>query len=110
MLFSTALVWVQCFLLVLSVPLEQRASSLPDLYEATIDELALGLDDGAFTSVHLVKAYLARIAEVDTSGAMLRAVIQTNPHALEQAAYCDDLRKKGTSLGPLHGIPVLVKE
>lgn len=55
----------------------------PDLYEATIEELQEGLKKRRFTSVDLVKAYLARIDEVNIKGPGLRAIIETNPHPTE---------------------------
>ncbi|KAF7357455.1 Amidase domain-containing protein [Mycena sanguinolenta] len=84
-----------------------RTVTFPDLYEATIAELQAGLAAGDFTSVDLVNAYFARINEVN---AELHAVIETSPTALAQAADLDAQRKQGTILGPLHGIPILVKD
>ncbi|PCH36783.1 amidase signature enzyme [Wolfiporia cocos MD-104 SS10] len=84
--------------------------SLPDLYEASIEELQEGLRKRRFTSVDLVKAYLARIDEVNLNGPGLRAVLETNPHALEQAAELDRERKTSGPRGPLHGIPILLKD
>ncbi|KAF8129135.1 amidase signature domain-containing protein [Mycena galopus ATCC 62051] len=81
--------------------------TFPDLYEATIAELQAGLAAGDFTSVDLVNAYFARINEVNDE---LHAVIETSPTALAQAAALDEQRKQGTTLGPLHGIPMLVKD
>ncbi|KIJ40486.1 hypothetical protein M422DRAFT_68550 [Sphaerobolus stellatus SS14] len=83
---------------------------LPDLYEASIAELQTGLEAGNFSSVDLVKAYLARIAEVNTDGPALRAVLETNPSALKQAAALDEERKAKGIRSPLHGIPLLVKD
>ncbi|KAJ6557849.1 amidase signature enzyme [Mycena capillaripes] len=83
------------------------ASTFPDLYEATIADLQAGLDAGHFTSVDLVNAYFARISEVN---AELHAVIETNPIALALAADLDAQRKQGKKIGPLHGIPILVKD
>lgn len=60
-----------------------------------------------FTSVDLVKAYLARIAEVNP---ILHAVNEVNPDALAIAADLDAQRAAGTTLGPLHGIPILLKD
>ncbi|GJJ14619.1 hypothetical protein Clacol_008885 [Clathrus columnatus] len=82
----------------------------PDLYEAGILEIQNGLEDGLFTSVDLVKAYFARIDEVNLQGAALRAVLETNPSALGEAAILDLERKTSGSRGSLHGIPVLVKD
>lgn len=89
-----------------------RTSScaLPDLYEASIAELQDGLVKGYFTSVQLVKAYLRRIIEVNLEGPALHAIIETNPNALLQAAALDDERKVKGSRGPLHGIPLLLKD
>ncbi|KAN0133131.1 Amidase signature domain containing protein [Lactarius tabidus] len=83
---------------------------LPDLYEASISELQDGLEHGHFTSVDLVKAYFARIEEVNLQGATLRAVIELNPSALKQAAELDLERRMLGSRGPLHGIPILLKD
>ncbi|KAJ7115101.1 amidase signature enzyme [Mycena crocata] len=88
----------------------QAAAALPDLYEATLQQLQAGLDAGQFTSVDLVKAYLARIDEVNLKGAKLRAVIETNPAALVQAAAFDVERKATGKRGMLHGIPILIKD
>ncbi|KZW00379.1 amidase signature enzyme [Exidia glandulosa HHB12029] len=82
----------------------------PDLYEATIAELQDGLERRHFTSVDLVKAYFARIDEVNLKGPELRAVLEVNPSALKQAAALDKERKLGIRRGPLHGIPVLLKD
>lgn len=89
-----------------------KASSvtLPDLYEASIAELQDGLVKGHFTSVQLVKAYFDRIEEVNLKGPALHAVIETNPMALSQAAALDDERKDRGGRGPLHGIPLLLKD
>ncbi|CAE6500030.1 unnamed protein product [Rhizoctonia solani] len=86
------------------------SNGYPDLYEASIQELQSGLDAGNFTSVDLVTAYLLRINEVNTQGASLRAVIETNRHALEQAAVLDEERRTKGKRSPLHGIPILLKD
>ncbi|KAF9036320.1 amidase signature domain-containing protein [Panaeolus papilionaceus] len=83
---------------------------LPDLYEASVLELQHGMDSGHFTSVDLVKAYLSRIEEVNPKGAELRAVIETNPSAISQAAVLDRERRRKGKRSLLHGIPVLVKD
>ncbi|KAG8685164.1 hypothetical protein FRC09_014925, partial [Ceratobasidium sp. 395] len=82
----------------------------PDLYEASIVELQTGLDKGHFTSVDLVKAYFARIDEVNIKGPALRAVIETNPSALKQAAALDAERKRSGKQSVLHGIPIMLKD
>ncbi|XVS62199.1 amidase family protein [Actinosynnema sp. CA-299493] len=78
-----------------------------DLDAATIPELADRMQAGALTSVELTRAYLDRIATVDRQ---VRSVLVVNPEALDQAAESDRRRGRGQSLGPLDGIPVLVKD
>lgn len=78
-----------------------------DLYDTSIDELQKGLKAGRFTSVDLVNAYTARIAEVQEE---LHAVICVSPKALGEAAAFDQERAAGKIRGPLHGIPILVKD
>jgi amidase len=84
--------------------------NFPDLYEASILELQAGLDAGQFTSVDLVKAYFARIDEVNLKGPALRAILEMNPSALAQAAALDEERKSTGARSALHGIPVLLKD
>ncbi|KZS97273.1 amidase signature enzyme [Sistotremastrum niveocremeum HHB9708] len=79
----------------------------PDLYEASIEELRIGLSGSHFTSVDLVKAYLTRIHEVNDE---IHAVIETNEQALEFAESLDLERTAGKSRGVLHGIPIIVKD
>lgn len=78
----------------------------PPLIEATLDDLVSGLDAGLFTSVDLVNAYTARILEVNST---LRMVTELNPDALSIAAALDSERAAGALRGPLHGIPILIK-
>ncbi|CAK5282823.1 unnamed protein product [Mycena citricolor] len=89
---------------------DKSPPKFPDLYEASVLELQAGLDAGHFSSVDLVKAYFARIAEVNLQGPALRAVIETNPFAIEQARALDAERRKTGKRSALHGIPVLVKD
>jgi len=65
---------------------------------------------GKLSSVKLTKEYIARIQALDQSGPNVNAVIELNPDALAMAKHADDLRKHGQVLGPLHGIPVLLKD
>lgn len=81
-------------------------TTFPLLLEVTLDDLAAGLESNLFTSVDLVNAYSARILEVNST---LHVVTELNPDALSIAAHADALRKNGTVLGPLHGIPILIK-
>jgi amidase len=73
-------------------------------------QLVDGIDDGALNSEAITSAYLARIAAIDDSGPMLNAVIATFPDALDQARAMDAEIKAGKYRGPMHGMPVLVKD
>ncbi|KAH6649416.1 glutamyl-tRNA amidotransferase subunit A [Chaetomium tenue] len=79
---------------------------LPPLLHLTIKETADGLQSGRFTTVDLAKAYLARIDEASA----FKAVLQINPDALSVAQRLDEERTRSGSRGPLHGIPILVKD
>jgi amidase len=81
-----------------------------ELEEITIQQLQDGLKSGKYTSRRLVTAYLTRIQQVDGAGPTLRSVIETNPDALALADAADAERKAGKVRGPLHGIPVLIKD
>jgi amidase len=81
-----------------------------ELEEITILELQAGLKSGKYTSRRLVTAYLSRIQQIDGVGPTLRSVIETNPDALALADAADAERKAGKVRGPLHGIPVLIKD
>lgn len=76
--------------------------------EATISDLAKGMESGRVTSAGLVRLYLARIAALDKG--KVNSVIELNPDALAIAAALDRERKEKGSRGPLHGIPVLIKD
>jgi len=78
--------------------------------EAPVVDLGAQMAKGALTSVALTRAYLDRIAALDRGPAGLRSVIETNPDALKIAAGLDAERKAGRVRGPLHGMPVLVKD
>ena len=78
--------------------------------EATIADLQKAMESGAVTSKRLVEMYLGRIEALDRSGPMLRAVIEVNPDAVAIADAMDAERATKGPRGPLHGIPVLVKD
>lgn len=78
--------------------------------EATIAGLAERMRKGELTSRALTQAYLDRIASIDDAGPTLNAVIEVNPTALAEADALDAERKSGRVRGPLHGIPILVKD
>ena len=80
------------------------------LNEATIDELQQKMQKGIYTSRSITEQYLKRIEQIDKAGPGLHAVIEVNPDALAIADQLDKERKAGTVRGPMHGIPVLVKD
>jgi amidase len=77
--------------------------------EATVAELQSEMAEGELTSEQLTTAYLRRILELDQGGPGVNSIIELNPDALAMARQADNLRKQGHVLGPLHGIPVLLK-
>lgn len=81
-----------------------------ELEEQTIADLRAAMAGGALTSQRLVEAYLERIQALDTSGPTLRAVIEVNPDALAIAEALDQERAEHGPRGPLHGIPILLKD
>ncbi len=89
----------------------RRAASTPFEFEETsVAELGQRMDAGTLTSKSLVAAYLKRIDAVDRHGPALRAVIELNPDAQQIAADLDRERQRQGSRGPLHGVPVLIKD
>src|SRR4030081_560601 len=78
--------------------------------EATVAQLQKEMASGQLTSVELTKEYIRRIIALDQNGPGVNAVIELNPDALDMARNADFLRKRGILLGPLHGIPVLLKD
>jgi amidase len=80
------------------------------LEAASLAELQEGLKAGRWTSVQLTRHYLARIEALDRKGPRLNAVIELNPDALTLAEARDRERKVEGTRGPLHGIPILIKD
>ncbi|MDQ0837773.1 amidase [Sphingomonas faeni] len=78
--------------------------------EVSLDRLRTLMTDGSASSVDITQAYLARIAAMDRKGPALHSVIAVNPDALAQARALDAERKAGHVRGPLHGIPILIKD
>jgi amidase len=78
--------------------------------EATIAELQAAMASGRLSSGRLTHAYLRRIRQIDLSGIQLNSVIEVNPDALDIARELDAERRQGKVRGPLHGIPILVKD
>jgi amidase len=78
--------------------------------EYTIAELQSRMDSGELTAARLVEMYLERIEAVDRDGPRLNSVIELNPEAGAIAASLDAERRSGKKRGPLHGIPILLKD
>src|SRR3954471_10805600 len=87
----------------------QAPAAFP-LEEATIAQLQEAMSAGRYTSRRLVELYTERINAIDRDGPTLRAVIELNPDALSIADALDAERKSGRVRGPLHGIPILIKD
>jgi amidase len=80
------------------------------LEEMTVTELQRGMESGRFTARGLVETYQQRIREIDQQGPRLKSVIELNPDALAIASELDRERKGRGPRGPLHGIPILIKD
>ncbi len=78
--------------------------------ESEISQIQAGYKEGQYSIRDVVEAYLERIEEIDSSGPGLNSVIQVNPDALAIADRLDREMREGRSRGPLHGIPVLLKD
>jgi amidase len=100
--------------LALAVPAVAQRSASPRhddiVYEVSITDLQRAMAQGKISSAELVDTYLARIAAYDTKGPALNAIIRLNPAARTDAAALDAERKAGHVRGPLHGIPVILKD
>ncbi|WP_438482533.1 amidase family protein [Oleiharenicola lentus] len=94
---------------IVSAPL-LRAKTTFDLTSASIADINAAFDANALTSERLTELFLKRIDAYDKKGPMLRAVIALNPQALDDARALDAERKSKGPRGPLHGIPVLIKD
>jgi amidase len=81
-----------------------------ELSELSITDLQDGLQSGKYTSRSLAEKYLARIEAIDRQGPGLKSVIEVNPDALQIADALDKERKEKGPRGPLHGIPILIKD
>ena len=101
----------------ISIPLRGLSKSFPSpgkdefgLNEATIADLQNLMTKGKSNAESITRAYLKRIAEIDKAGPRLNAIIEINPDAVAIAQQMDKERKSGKIRGPLHGIPVLIKD
>ena len=90
-------------------PTARQAPSV-DVVDLSVADAQRRMTAGTLTSRALTRAYLDRIAAIDDSGPRLNAVIDINPAALKDAEARDAERRAGQARGPLHGIPLLVKD
>jgi amidase len=81
-----------------------------ELDEITIDSLQKAFESDQYSARSVTEKYLARIEKIDKSGPMLNAVIEINPDALKIADALDQERKAKGARGPLHGVPLLIKD
>ena len=100
---------VKIVLFSVAVVAHATAATFP-FAEATIDDLQRRMAAGELTSRALTQAYLQRIAEIDNAGPRLNSVIEVNADAVAIAEKLDAERRAGKPRGPLHGIPVLIKD
>jgi amidase len=96
-------------------PALKKNSRTPQDHSFALDELGIaelqdGMSGGRFTSERITELYLERIEQVDRRGPALRSIIELNPDALSMARNLDAERKMKRARGPMHGIPVLLKD
>src|SRR6266481_9626570 len=107
---NTSIIRILLFAALLA-PASALGQSVPTRHnEATVAQLQAEMASGSLTSEQLTREYIARILGLDQSGPGVNAVIELNPDALVMARNADALRRRGIVLGPLHGIPVLLKD
>lgn len=97
-------------LAVMTTATASDAGPMPEVAEASIADLQAAMAGGRVTARQLVQAYLARIAAYDRQGPALNSIVTLNPKALADADALDRERAEKGPRGPLHGIPVLVKD
>ena len=109
-LLVVALFAVSCATTRPATPDHSAAVPRLDVYEASIETLSNALSRGDVTSKELVAQYLARIEAYDQAGPHINAFISLNPNAIDLAAALDRERAAGRVRGPLHGIPIVIKD
>lgn len=87
-----------------------RGAGRGNLEEATIAELQAAMQDGGLTAQSLVNRYLARIRTLDSSGPRVNSILEVNPDAKSIARELDRERRRSGPRGPLHGIPIVLKD
>jgi amidase len=108
--FCTRTLPIVLFLTAAILPAGQTAQRPFPLEEVTFEQLQQHMQAGRYTSRRLVELYLERIEKIDRSGPTLRSVIDVNPEALAIADALDAERKTKGARGPLHGVPILIKD
>ena len=111
-MFKAMLLTVAAVLVAAPAALTNSPAEPPQfpLEEATIRQLQQWMADGKYTSRQLTDAFISRIQAIDRSGPALHAIIELNPDARVIADGLDRERRAGRSRGPLHGIPILLKD
>ncbi len=93
-----------------STPVADATSTTFPFEEVTIDQMQTGFAQGDFTIEEVIKAYLARIETLDQAGPKINSIIELNPDAVAIAQTLDQELQAGQSRGPLHGIPIVLKD
>src|SRR5438128_1725719 len=90
-----------------TIQTDRAAQKQFDVVESTIPQMRAAMEQGRTTSREIVLQYLTRIATYEDK---LKAAITANPNALAEAEECDRERAQGRIRGPLHGIPIALKD
>jgi amidase len=98
------------FIPVTALAVTSNAPTAIEPDELNIEELQQGMHSGKYTARSITEAYLKRISEINTTGPKVNAIIELNPDALAIADQLDAERKAGKLRGPMHGIPILIKD
>lgn len=100
------------FLILFSISCSSPSSKYDELRleEITIPELQKNYKNGTYTISDVVEAYLQRIEDVDNNGPAINSIIEVNPDAMEIANQLDEELVAGNSRGPMHGVPVILKD
>src|SRR5438309_150358 len=94
----------------IAIAMAKESDKSFQLEEVTIAGLQAALTSGQLTARRLVELYLERIEDIDREGPKIKSVLQINPDALAIADTLDEERKAKGPRGPLHGIPILLKD